>query len=703
MVLDRKRVACPLRMGGEVLPQVEEFKYLWVLFTSEGKMECKIDRRIGAAFAVDYAVGVPDRFGEEGAESKGMKLSIYYFTYAPTLTYGHELWVMTERTRSCGYKQSKEMSFLCRGGWRSLRDRVRSSVTREELGVEPPLLLHIERSQLRWLGHLYRMPPGRMRHVPPGGDPGKTQDTLGRICLSAGLATPRNPAGRAGGSVWDIRQVLLLNTSTSTHPNLSSVVGESLRLTGLIRPPSSTVGAGFFFVAKKDGSMHPCIYYSLLNETVKNRIREGDERKSSFNNVLRDFLNLAEKCEFHVRSADQVFCRLKGMFSSALILTIPDPQRQFVVEVDASNDGLGAVLSQHLAKYNKLYPCTFLSRKSSPAEKIWCQACVWRQPGEEYKDKCVLPLMVWGYMSAEAGIAIEELQFTEGTMNANMYCDILKQSMIPSLRKLGRRALFQHDNDPKHTSKTTTALLKKLRVKVLDWPSMSPDLNPIEQLWGILKRKLEERKVSNIHQLRDVVMEEWKRIPVATCEALVNSMLKRVKAVLENNGGHTKVLTLWAQFGHFHLGGNDCEYRKVIVDWRELNHLQVNTSKEMVIDFSRKPSSNIAPVNIQGLDIERVRTYKYLGVHLNNKLDWTDNTDSLYKKGQSRLYMLRRLGSFGVCRPLLRTFYETVVASVVSYAMVCWGGGCSERDKKRLNRLIKRASSVWLVPPGLHR
>ncbi len=64
----------------------------------------------------------------------------------------------------------------------------------------------------------------------------------------------------------------------------------------------------------------------------------------------------------------------------------------------------------------------------------------------------------------------------------------------------------------------------------MDWP------NPIENLWGILKRKVEERKVSSIHQLRDVVMEEWKRTPVATCEILVNSMPKRVKAVLENKG-----------------------------------------------------------------------------------------------------------------------------------------------------------------------
>ncbi len=80
---------------------------------------------------------------------------------------------------------------------------------------------------------------------------------------------------------------------------------------------------------------------------------------------------------------------------------------------------------------------------------------------------------------------------------------------------------------PSHSNNIMAAtLLKKLRVKVMDWPSMSPDLNPIEHLWGILKWKVEERKLSNIHQLCDIVMEEWKRNPVATCEALVNSIPK---------------------------------------------------------------------------------------------------------------------------------------------------------------------------------
>ena len=106
--------------------------------------------------------------------------------------------------------------------------------------------------------------------------------------------------------------------------------------------------------------------------------------------------------------------------------------------------------------------------------------------------------------------------------------------------------------------------------------------------------------------------------------------------------------------------GNELEHRSVImdfVDWCERNHLCVITSKmkELMIDFRRRTPPHI-PVNIQGSDIELVDSFTYLGVHLNNKLDWSHNTDAVYKNGQSRLHLLRRLRSFGVCRPLLRTF-----------------------------------------------
>ncbi|KAI3361768.1 hypothetical protein L3Q82_002111 [Scortum barcoo] len=166
-------------VGGEVLPQVEEFKYLGVLFTSEGKIEREIDRRIGAASAVMRSVYRTVVVKKE--LSRKAKLSIYRVNLrSQTLTYGHELW----------------------------RDRVRSSVTREELGVEP-LLLRIERSQLRWLGHLFGMPPGRLpREVfqacptgkeALGEDPGHAGETMS-------LGWPGNasgcPPGRAGGSVW---------------------------------------------------------------------------------------------------------------------------------------------------------------------------------------------------------------------------------------------------------------------------------------------------------------------------------------------------------------------------------------------------------------------------------------------------------------------------------------------------------------------
>ncbi|CAJ1054134.1 hypothetical protein NQD34_011086 [Xyrichtys novacula] len=104
-------------------------------------MEREIDRRIRAASAVmrtfNRSVVVKKEL------SRKERLWIYRSIYVPILTYGHELWVMTERTRS--QIQAAEMGFLLRVSGLSLRDRVRSSDTREELRGEPLLI---------WLGRL---------------------------------------------------------------------------------------------------------------------------------------------------------------------------------------------------------------------------------------------------------------------------------------------------------------------------------------------------------------------------------------------------------------------------------------------------------------------------------------------------------------------------------------------------------------------
>ncbi len=96
--------------------------------------------------------------------------------------------------------------------------------------------------------------------------------------------------------------------------------------------------------------------------------------------------------------------------------------------------------------------------------------------------------------------------------------------------------------------------------------------------------------------------------------------------------------------------GQEEEYRSLIGDfvaWCRSNSLQLNTAKtkEMVVDF-RRPRPHLQPVSIEGVCVEMVRTYRYLGLELDDRLDWSSNTDALYRKGQSRLYFLRRLGSF---------------------------------------------------------
>ncbi|KAL0192435.1 hypothetical protein M9458_010731, partial [Cirrhinus mrigala] len=102
----------------------------------------------------------------------------------------------------------------------------------------------------------------------------------------------------------------------------------------------------------------------------------------------------------------------------------------------------------------------------------------------------------------------------EGKMNAAKYRDILDENLLQSAQdlRLGWRFTFQQDNDPKHTAKITEWLLNN-SVTVLEWPSQSPDLNPIEHLWRDLKMAVHQRLPSNLTELERICKEEWQRIP----------------------------------------------------------------------------------------------------------------------------------------------------------------------------------------------
>ena len=68
------------------------------------------------------------------------------------------------------------------------------------------------------------------------------------------------------------------------------------------------------------------------------------------------------------------------------------------------------------------------------------------------------------------------------------------------------------DNDPKHTSKVVAKWLKDNNVKVLEWSSQSPDLNPIENMWAELKKRVRARRPTNLIQLHQLCQKEWAKI-----------------------------------------------------------------------------------------------------------------------------------------------------------------------------------------------
>ena len=131
---------------------------------------------------------------------------------------------------------------------------------------------------------------------------------------------------------------------------------------------------------------------------------------------------------------------------------------------------------------------------------------------------------------------------SKGSMDGAMYRQILGENLLPSARalKMGCGWVFQHDNDPKHTAKATKEWLKKKHIKVLEWPSQSPDLNPIEHLWRELKVRVAKRQPRNLNDLEKICKKEWDKIPPEMCAYLVANNKKRLTSVIANKGFATK-------------------------------------------------------------------------------------------------------------------------------------------------------------------
>ena len=146
------------------------------------------------------------------------------------------------------------------------------------------------------------------------------------------------------------------------------------------------------------------------------------------------------------------------------------------------------------------------------------------------------------------------------------------------------------------------------------------------------------------------------------------------------------------------LNNDENSHGQVLDDflsWCDNAFLQLNVSKtkEICSDFRcAPPSPKKSVVNGQAVDI--VTSYKYLGTIIDHKLKFDLNADMMYKKGQQRLYCLRKLAKFNVDKTLMKLFYSAYIESVISFSIICWYGNLCVRDKNSLGRIVKVASKV---------
>ncbi len=132
-----------------------------------------------------------------------------------------------------------------------------------------------------------------------------------------------------------------------------------------------------------------------------------------------------------------------------------------------------------------------------------------------------------------------------------------------------------------------------------------------------------------------------------------------------------------------------------LTKWCQENHLSLNIdkTKELVVDF-RRPSREHTPITIDKTPVERVNSFKFLGVHITEDLTWSAHTDAVLKKSHQRLFFLRRLRKFGMSPSILRSFYICTVESILTGCFTCLVGNSTAGNRKALQRVVRTARHI---------